>query len=143
MAPRSLLLASLLFAGAAAAQQTECKFNPYGKSCGPALHGTAQQAGGVHTLTVTMSNGMPNEMGIFVFGTRKIEVPIPVYGCSLLTDPIIVTSFATDARGAGSITLTVPPRYAATFFVQAASFSLRTVTVQASNGLEVECRLRS
>lgn len=143
MPTRSLFFAcALLFASFVPAQASRCEFKNYDKGCGPRLSGLDQRTPAGHRAKITLARGLRNEMALLVIGARRTKLPIPVYGCFLLVEPAVLLQFRTDATGKGSVTLDVPPRYEARIFLQGASFSLRTVEVHASDGLEMECRLR-
>jgi hypothetical protein len=57
----------------------------------------------------------------------------------MLTVPVSIADFRSDAVGVATLHFPLSPQTSVRFFVQAASFTLDPVRVQASNGLEV-CR---
>jgi hypothetical protein len=132
----------LVFTASAAAQSSACEIKGFGDSCGPALAAVHSTSGSLDTVTLTVAGGLPDGLGIHILGREKVGVDIPVYGCKLLASVEIVLLFATDKNGFAQTSITVPGPIIGRYFAQSASFRLLPNILQATNGLEFDCRLR-
>ena len=89
-----------------------------------------------------MTGALPNAIGVTVLSPRGRIIDIGDTGCVLLGDPIIASTFNTDANGEGRDRLAFPPRFKGRLYAQAVTIrvSERGVAVATSNTLEIGCR---
>lgn len=104
------------------AQSARCVVTPYGRTCGPLLEGSVRLDGQDRRVTLSLANGYRNTFGFSVFGARSIETRIPGSDCYLLTDPVLLLPFATDARGAAQRTFSMPYEVSLLAFAQDVTF---------------------
>ncbi len=119
-----------------------CTVKPYGKSCAT-LAGKISSGRRGKILTMSLSGSLANGFGLTLIGTKQIKVQIPGTACYLLTSfRGMLHPFRTDAKGAATHSIHLPPRRSLSFNVQDVVLALsgRKLSISSSNGLAVTCR---
>lgn len=114
-----------------------CTISPYGVGCaGSGIFSASETLLGNVQLAAGPLFTPPNTPGLLLLGSKRISVPIPGTQCLLLTDPLIVIPFRTDASG--SFRLVLSRSGPVTFNVQSAL--LRTTGIASFLAMNVSCQ---
>jgi hypothetical protein len=70
------------------------------------------------TIYMTVSNALPNTVGLFILGLGRIPAQLP-NGCAMLTPPVSTLITLFDPVGRSRMTINVPPSVTGGFTAQA------------------------
>lgn len=118
-----------------------CVFTDYGSSCGPRLTGQERIVGARREVTLAVTHAAALAPGVLAVGTQRLSLRIPGTSCFVLTNPLLVLPFGTDAHGNGAVTAGIPAsfHFAANLQAFVLATSQGVIRITSSQGLEVDC----
>ena len=127
---------------AAALSQNVCTSTLAASSCGPTLTATFTPVGnaGNHRIELTCNGLDPNGIGLMVWGTQQVNIPLP--NCPMLNDFIWGHVVNLDATGSYSWSRSWPASVNGYYFVQFGSITFPAAggfVVLSTDSIRFEC----